>query len=188
MISQFRKKIVTGGILAIAITLLVGCSTLTNTQTNPDIARPSPIPSQMTQSNQATPSLSVESSKDSSSTPEAAEEEQSIDKKVEMYLDKLKDKNFTDTYGDGYTWYTAAEELGVIGKPAVPGLIKKLDTTDDYERALTLYALLLATQHEDVNAFTNGEYINVNLDFNSDNHPAMVEEAKKWWDKYKNNF
>ena len=45
----------------------------------------------------------------------------------------------------------------MVGKPAIPGLIEKLETDDDYERALALYALLLASQHENVKEFTNGE-------------------------------
>ncbi|NLO98694.1 MAG: hypothetical protein GX386_00160, partial [Clostridiaceae bacterium] len=59
---------------------------------------------------------------------------------------------------------------------------------DDYERALALYALLLATQHDNVKSFTDGEYIIVNLDFNKENHPEMVDIAIAWWNKYKDNF
>jgi hypothetical protein len=55
-----------------------------------------------------------------------------------FYLDKLKDLNFTSTYGEGYTWYIAAEELGKMGKPAISYLIQKLDAKDDYERTQTL--------------------------------------------------
>lgn len=111
-----------------------------------------------------------------------------VDRVVRYYIDKLKDKSYTDTYGEGYTWYTAAEELGKIGKPAIPYLIEKLKTTDDYERSLALYALLLATQHENVKAFAGNDYINVNLDFNAGNHPPMVKVANDWWEKYKDNF
>lgn len=113
---------------------------------------------------------------------------QLVDNAVRFYIDKLKDKSYTGTYGDGFTWYTAAEELGKIGKPAIPSLIEKLSTTDDYERALALYALLLATQQENVKSFTGGEYINVNLDFDPANHPAMIKTAMEWWEKYKSNF
>src|SRR5687768_2302477 len=51
-----------------------------------------------------------------------------VQQKIRFNLDKLKDRSYTKTYGDGNTWYTAAEELGGIGKPAIPHLIKKLDT------------------------------------------------------------
>ena len=115
-------------------------------------------------------------------------EDQAIEEKIEFYLDKLKDRKYTSTYNEGYIWYTAAEELGKIGKPAIPGLIEKLQTQDDYERALALYGLLLATQDDNVKSFTSGEYINVNLDFNKETHPEMVKTAMAWWDKYKDNF
>lgn len=114
--------------------------------------------------------------------------EQLVDRAVRYYIDKLNDKTYTGTYGEGFTWYTAAEELGKIGKPAIPYLIDKLSTTDDYERSLTLYALLLATQQENVKAFAGNEYINVNLDFDASHHPDMVKTAMDWWEKYKSNF
>lgn len=107
---------------------------------------------------------------------------------VSYYIDKLSDKSFIKTYNEDYVWYTAAEELGAIGKDAIPPLIQKLDTTDDYERALALYALLLASQNENVKSFTGGEYIEVNLDFDPATHPEAVAKAKAWWEKYKDNF
>lgn len=111
-----------------------------------------------------------------------------IEKQVDFYMDRLKDKTYTAVYGDGYTWYTAAEELGKIGKAAIPKLMDRLGTQDDYERALVLYALLLASQHENVKGFANGEYIDVNLDFDPSNHKELVERAKAWWEKYKSHF
>lgn len=109
---------------------------------------------------------------------------------VLYYIHKLKDKDFTSTYGgeNEKTWYTAAEELGTIGKEAIPFLIKNLETNNEYERALTLYALLLASQAEDVKTFTKGEYIEVNLDFDASTHEEYMEIAKAWWEKYKENW
>lgn len=110
---------------------------------------------------------------------------------VLYYIDKLKDKDFVSVSGDGENqkiWYTAAEELGKIGKHAIPFLIKNLDTKDDYERALTLYALLLASQNDNVIEFTNGEYIDVNLDFDTKAQVEYVKVAKSWWEKYKGNW
>lgn len=110
---------------------------------------------------------------------------------VLFYIHKLKDEDYTSTYGDGQNikiWYTAAEELGQIGKPAIPFLIKNLHTKNDYERALTLYALLLATQHENVKEFSHGSYINVNLEFDTENHEEYVKKANSWWEKYKHNW
>ncbi len=105
-----------------------------------------------------------------------------------FYLDKLKDRKFTSTYGDGYIWYTAAEELGKMGKPVIPYLIRNLETNDDYERALTLYALLLATQQDNVKQFTKGDYLKTELDFNPKTHPQKLKMAKDWWEKYKLNW
>lgn len=115
-------------------------------------------------------------------------EKVSTEQRVSYYLSKLGDKSYTGKYGDGYTWYTAAEKLGAMGKPAIPGLIARLDTKDDYERALAFYALLLATQQDNVRSFTNGEYINANLDFNVANHPQMKKKALEWWNKYRLQF
>ncbi len=113
---------------------------------------------------------------------------QTVEERVAYNIEKLKDKAYIGTYGDGYTWYTAAEELGMIGKPAIPALIQKLDTKDDYERTLVFYALLLATQHDNVKEFTKGEYINTSLDFNVKTHPEMKKQALAWWEKYKSNW
>lgn len=107
-----------------------------------------------------------------------------------IYLDKLKDPNYTSTYGDGYTWYIAAEELGNIGKHVIPYLIEKLNTKDDYERTQTLYALRLAAQHENVKFFTGGEYVKDNsLAFPPpERHPDLVKAWKSWYEKYKDNW
>ena len=105
-----------------------------------------------------------------------------------LYLDKLKDPNFTSTYGDGYIWYIAAEELGKMGKPAIPFLIKKLDTKDNFERNQALYALMLAAQHENVKSFTDGEYVK-NYEFPPPEKDASVIKAwQSWYKKYKSNW
>ena len=107
---------------------------------------------------------------------------------VDYYIEKLKDPTYTSITNEDSIYYTAAENLGLIGKPAIPKLIQKLDTANDYERALTLYALLLASQADNVKSFAKNDYINVNLDFDARNHPQKVEVARKWWDKYKSYF
>ncbi len=105
-----------------------------------------------------------------------------------FYMDKLKDPNFTSTYGDGYIWYIAAEELGKMGKPAIPLLLKKLDTKDNFERNQALYALMLASQHENVKSFTGGEYVE-NYEFPPPEKDASVRKAwQSWYKKYKNNW
>lgn len=107
---------------------------------------------------------------------------------VDYYIDKLSDPTYTSIYNEDNIYYTAAENLGHIGKAAIPKLIQKLDTSDDYERALALYALLLASQSDNVKEFAGNDYINVNLDFDARNHPAKVSIALEWWEKYKSNF
>lgn len=107
---------------------------------------------------------------------------------TDYYIDKLSDPTYTDIYNEEYIYYTAAENLGQIGKPAIPKLISRLQTPDDYERALVLYALLLASQDDSVQAFVGNDYININLDFDARNHPKQVKIAYDWWDKYKSYF
>lgn len=195
MISKFKQKTTLATAFAVLLTILIGCSTLTNAKpldlTNAGDQEPPPtqnvtlLPPEENDAKEASETLDIDLPVEDE---DVLPEDLTIEEKVEFYLDKLKDKEFTGIYNEEYTWYTAAEELGMIGKPAIPGLIEKLDTQDDYERALALYALLLATQQDNVKSFTNGEYINVNLDFNKDNHPEMVDKALSWWGKYKSNF
>lgn len=107
---------------------------------------------------------------------------------VDYYIDRLKDPTYTSIYNDDYTYYIAAESLGEIGKSAIPKLIEKLSTEDDYERALALYALLLASQADNVKDFAGNDYIQTCLDFDGRNHPALVEIARNWWTKYSGYF
>jgi hypothetical protein len=112
----------------------------------------------------------------------------SLQQRIQFNLGKLKDRSYTDTYGHGYIWYTAAEELGKIGKPAVPHLIRNLDTHDQYELKLTLYALQLATQDTKVKSLTNGEYINLKSATSEEHNAENKRVALQWWEKYKHNF
>lgn len=194
MISKFKQNTSLTMVFAILLSVLIGCSPLKNSVSIDDTAKDNnivtPDASILPVQPKENTLLEKEANDliDDESCAEVLPDDLTEEEKVEFYLGKLKDKSFTGTYGEGYTWFTAAEELGMIGKPAIPGLIEKLETEDDYERALALYALLLTTQHDNVNTFTNGEHIDVNLDFDSNNHPEMVDKAKAWWDKYKQNF
>jgi hypothetical protein len=107
---------------------------------------------------------------------------------IELLVDKLKDKSYTSTYNEGYTWYTAAEALGVIGKPAIPYLVKKIDTEDEYERSLVFYALLLASQADNVKAFAGDDYIKVTDSFDPKAAEELKKEVLRWWEKYKDKF
>jgi len=197
MITKLKRMTSIAVITAMLLTLLVGCNAASNkknTENNPDsdaILDISILPAGPEDGNESSGEADImpESDKREDQTEEDITDNE--DQKVAFYLEKLKDKSFTDTYGDGEepkVWYTAAEELGMLGKKSIPGLIEKLDTDDDYERALALYALLLASQDEEVKAFTDGEYIDVTLDFNPETHPEMIDKAMAWWNKYKDNF
>lgn len=107
---------------------------------------------------------------------------------VDYYINKLSDRDYRTVYNEGSPYYIAAENLGILGKVAIPRLIQVLDTTDDYERSLALYALLLASQQEDVKAIVGDDYIHVNLDFDTSSHDEAVKIAKAWWAKYQDQF
>ena len=117
-----------------------------------------------------------------------ANENEEMERKVQFYLSKLKDRTCTETYGHGYTWYTAAEELGRIGSAAIPGLIKKLTTRNDYEMSLVLYALMLASQDPAVMAKTGVEYVELTVVLSEKNNSENKEIALAWWQKHKRHF
>lgn len=107
---------------------------------------------------------------------------------VELLISKLKDKTYISTYNEGYTWYTAAEALGTVGKSAIPGLIKKIDTKDSYERSLVFYALMLASQADNVKEFADSDYIHISDAFDVKKHDQAKQEVLRWWEKYKDKF
>lgn len=120
-----------------------------------------------------------------------AEEQKSEDEQILYYMSKLKDKSFVSTYGDKdepSIWYTAAEELGMIGKAAIPYLINNLNTDDSYEKGLTLYALLLASQDTELMKLTSNEYIDAGLTFSQQEQEEYTRNALAWWEKYKSLF
>lgn len=172
-------------VLGLAMLLIVfsGCSSF---QTKNDQEGQTTTTSKTTTNETTTNEATTETTE--ASTSEITTEEASD---VLFYIEKLKDQTYVSTYGDKQEpsiWYTAAEALGEIGKPAIPYLIANLDTEDSYERGLTLYALLLASQHENMQSITNGEYINVNLTLIYSEQEQYVETAKTWWDKYEAQF
>ncbi len=108
---------------------------------------------------------------------------------ISYYIDKLSDSSYTTTYNSDYTWYTAAEALGEIGKPAIPALIQRLNTTtNSYETSLIFYSLLLASQAENVKVFAGDDYIQTYLDLDNASHNSQKQIALEWWNKYKSYF
>lgn len=109
--------------------------------------------------------------------------------KLGFYLEKLRDKDFTNTYGECYTWYIAAEKIGEIGRPAIPFLIDKLDTKDSYERTQILYALFLAANNENVKNIIKSDIPELAKQYTLPPlqwHKELVAEWKSWWKEYKN--
>ncbi len=113
----------------------------------------------------------------------------STDFMVAYYIDKLADPLYITTYNKEYTWYIAAEELGEIGKAAIAPLFARLKTTtDDYERSLIFYSLLLASQADDVKTFAGDDYIRTYLNFNPKTHVSNTKIAFDWWETYSSYF
>lgn len=103
------------------------------------------------------------------------------------YVSRLADRRFVDVYGGEEhprTWYIAAERLGQIGEPAIPLLYARIDTEDDYELMLVLYALQLATQDPALLAATGGDYVRLTTSLdpaaNAENHQL----ASAWWQRH----
>jgi hypothetical protein len=105
---------------------------------------------------------------------------------IAFYLSKLGDKTLTMRYGEGQTWYVAPEELGQIGRAAVPGLIRALESTDAYTRTQAFYGLRLAAQHPSVSALTGGAYPEGDGEAfpSAERHAALKAEWDAWYDTY----
>lgn len=79
---------------------------------------------------------------------------------VSFMIRQLGDSTFYSYYGhydDPPTWWIAPEELGMKGLPAIRPLIAHLDSVKGFELKQTLYALLLASQHNTTKAITMGD-------------------------------
>lgn len=106
---------------------------------------------------------------------------------LHFYLSRLPDRDFIEYYGGDEhprIWYRAAEELGRMGKAAIPPLIQRLDSPDPYEVMLTLYALMLASQDFEVVAETGGEYIQLGTVLTESTNDSNRRIALRWWNTY----
>lgn len=171
--------------LLIICTLLIGCTNQTS-ESDKEISEMKDMINEITKINENLHEQ-IQELEDKLTMYESVETEGNIGEII-YYICKLKDKDFTKPYGheeEPYTWYIAAEELGIIGKPAIPYLIKNIETNDVYEKGVTLYALLLASQSDNVKEFTNGEYIEAGLSFSPEDQKEFVKSAIEWWEKYK---
>jgi hypothetical protein len=60
--------------------------------------------------------------------------EAGIQERIEFYLARLPDRDYVQYYelqGTKVPWYLAAEELGGLGSPAIPPLMKRVQATSD---------------------------------------------------------
>lgn len=111
----------------------------------------------------------------------------SQDDEIHYYASRLADRGFVDVYGGEEhprVWYIAAEQLGQLGKPAVPVLYALINTRDEYELMLVLYALQLATQDAPLMAETGGEYVQLTTSLEPTANSANREIALKWWEEH----
>ena len=111
----------------------------------------------------------------------------SPEEEAAYYVSRLADRRFVTSYGgSGHRrpWYIAAERLGEIGLPAVPLLFSRLDTSDEYEQMLVLYALQLATQDPQLMVRTRGEYVQLGVVLDPAYNADNVATARQWWQQY----
>lgn len=132
------------------------------------------------------PSVTEETPLTETHSPEEVDAQDYSDD-LQYNLNKLSDPDYTQTYGDGENdkiWYIAAENLGQIGKQAVPHLIEKLDSADEFEVMLALYALQLASQDSELQAQTNHNYLSLPSVLNPRANARNRAIALSWWQEY----
>jgi hypothetical protein len=118
-----------------------------------------------------------------------ASPEADLDAQVQFYVERLGDTSyvaFRPLEDICVEWYEAAEQLAIIGAPALPELMRLLLESDDpYEVTQVLYALRLAGQDH---------RIRLGLGVEIPQHPAAFPEPKvhqalreawlAWWRDY----
>ena len=112
---------------------------------------------------------------------------ENVEDEVRYYISRLPDPGFVDTYGGEEhprPWYIAAERLGQIGKPAIPQLVSRLDTPDEYELMLALYALMLASQDPPLMAITGGDYVELGTVLDPRHNAENRASALAWWQRH----
>ena len=140
------------------------------------------------------PALSAEESEKAESTT-ASEQDRDwappvfddVEDEVNYYISRLPDRGFVDTYGGEEhprPWYISAERLGQIGEPAIPVLASRLDTQDEYELMLVLYALMLASQDPALMAATGGDYVELGTVLDPRHNAENRARALAWWERH----
>jgi hypothetical protein len=111
----------------------------------------------------------------------------SVEDEVQYYISRLPDRRYVETYGGPEhprPWYIAAEQLGQIGEPAIPLLASRLNTSDEYELMLVLYALMLASQDPAAMAVTSGEYLELGTVLDPRHNDKNRASALDWWQRH----
>lgn len=111
----------------------------------------------------------------------------SVEDEVDYYISRLPDRDFVESYGGEEhprPWYIAAERLGQIGEPAISALISRLDTEDEYELMLVLYALMLASQDPTLMAETGGDYVELGTVLDPRYNGENLAIARAWWERH----
>jgi hypothetical protein len=111
----------------------------------------------------------------------------SLDERIQFYMERLGDTSYVayqpleDTYVE---WYEAAEQLGIIGAPAVPPLIDLLRSTQDvFERTQVFYALRLAAQDHRIRLDLGIQIPDYAMAYPEPGaHEALREEWLRWWE------
>lgn len=163
--------------VALFAALVGGCA-----EDTPEIA-PSPSP--------APPAVEPAESVPAAGSEQARDREppvfDNVEDEIRYYISRLPDRDFVDTYGGEEhprPWYIAAERLGQIGAPAIPPLISRLDTQDDYELMLVAYALMLASQDPSLMAATGGDYVELGTVLDPRHNAENRARALAWWQRH----
>lgn len=182
--SSISRHVTKQHILALCLIASIGCggaSPDTNPDTNPDTSHAIEHAERDVERSDAAPADTTSASDTSAPAFDFVGDE------VAYYIDRLPDRDFTSTYGGDEhprTWYTAAEELGRIGKPAIRPLVGRLESDDSYEVMLALYALMLASQDPEVLAETGGEYVRLGQVLTPSTNEENKQIALAWWRKH----
>lgn len=169
------------GLLAFVLT---GCASQTAPSAIPNVAQQPAAQVSEPQSVSTSPTVQVNRPSETDWVPPlfiSPEEE------AAYYVSRLADRRFVSRYGDSNnprTWYIAAERLGQIGMPAVPLLYARLNSHDNYELMLVLYALQLATQDPVLMAKTHGDYIQLTAALDPSANTDNLRIAQQWWQQH----
>jgi len=109
-----------------------------------------------------------------------------VEDEAHYYISRLPDRRFVTTYGGEEhprPWYIAAERLGQIGEPAIPLLAARLDSSDEYELMLALYALMLASQDPSLMAATGGDTLELGSVLDPRHNAENLALARAWWQR-----